>query len=324
MILPLGSSEISIPANNYYRYTFECLAEILKYWDKQLVRTRPEIFIQGSPERAEFRIVIEDQQNKCFVLEQIAAGKVAHKKSIADDLLHFAGKGLPVPAYLRGSTGETIQKYQDEYWQLMPFIEGITLDREQYWRDEWRGQAAAKFIIQLREHSQHKDSSVRPFSIVEFITEIMSKIQKDRPGLYQELIPIVDTLKQQLFPVYGRIPVGYCHGDAHPLNMIWGEDSILAVIDWEFSGIKQELYDIALIIGCVGSESPEARHAGFVRAFRQYLIDQGVLNDQSLKLLSYLILAERFGWLSEWLRRDDEQMLTQELYYMTLLRKEIT
>ncbi len=54
----------------------------------------------------------------------------------------------------------------------------------------------------------------------------------------------------------GENSISFCHGDLHPLNVIWGEKSIRAVIDWEFSGIKPEIYDLANMLGCLGMEDP--------------------------------------------------------------------
>ena len=40
---------------------------------------------------------------------------------------------------------------------------------------------------------------------------------------------------------------------------------------------------------------------------------------ESWRLLPELVLANRFGWLSEWLRKQDEEMVELELDYMHLL-----
>jgi len=41
--------------------------------------------------------------------------------------------------------------------------------------------------------------------------------------------------------------VAFCHGDYHPMNIIWSADDIKCVIDWEFSEYKSEIYDAANI-----------------------------------------------------------------------------
>ena len=45
--------------------------------------------------------------------------------------------------------------------------------------------------------------------------------------------------------------MAFAHGDYHPLNVIWTKAGIAAVIDWEFSGLKPEMYDAAILVGCL-------------------------------------------------------------------------
>ena len=44
------------------------------------------------------------------------------------------------------------------------------------------------------------------------------------------------------------------------------------------------------------------------------------LSKFSLNYLTDFVLALRFAWLSEWLRKDDEEMLELELVYWEILR----
>ena len=42
---------------------------ILNQWGIKLRKTRPDITIQGSPERTSFRMVIEDDHEDLFIIE---------------------------------------------------------------------------------------------------------------------------------------------------------------------------------------------------------------------------------------------------------------
>jgi len=68
-------------------------------------------------------------------------------------------------------------------------------------------------------------------------------------------------------PAYEKLPVAFCHGNYHPLNVIWSTDNIKCVIDWEFCGYKSELYDVANFIGCIGVEDPKSLTGDFVKGF---------------------------------------------------------
>ena len=101
--------------------------------------------------------------------------------------------------------------------------------------------------------------------------------------------------------------------------MIWGKDRILAAIDWEFCGPKCVLHDMALILGCVGSEDENALDGPFITAFLDTLRSCGLLEGMLEAHLPTWTLALRTAWLAEWLRREDTDMIEFEIFYMTTL-----
>ena len=62
---------------------------------------------------------------------------------------------------------------------------------------------------------------------------------------------------------------------------------------------------------------PEAFDGPFNRAF--YTQIKGILTEPWGELLPDFILAQRFAWLNEWLRHEDEAMVQQEISYMNML-----
>jgi homoserine kinase type II len=102
------------------------------------------------------------------------------------------------------------------------------------------------------------------------------------------------------------------------MNMLWGKGGILSVIDWEFCGAKPMLYDAAIVIGCVGVEAPEAAEGGFVRRFTD-VVNERLFPAAMAEHLPYFVVAQRFAWLSEWLRRSDREMIEFEIAYMRFL-----
>jgi homoserine kinase type II len=91
------------------------------------------------------------------------------------------------------------------------------------------------------------------------------------------------------------------------------------VIDWEFSGYKNELYDAANLIGCVGVEDPQSLTGGLVKSFIADMKSAKIISNISWEYLVEFIVALRFAWLSEWLRQKDSEMIRLELDYMQLL-----
>ncbi|MBI9104371.1 MAG: phosphotransferase [Spirochaetales bacterium] len=307
-----GAFQSSVPL---LHYPPSKLAGILENWDLSLTSVDGGSFIQGSPERSLFRTGIFCGKRR-LILEQIESNRTIRREKTAERLKRMARNGLPVSPFLPGNDGKAIQNVDGNFWMLTPFIEGRPLNRLTYWQDTWRGKAVGEFLNML--YSQESPDPDEPaFDLPSFICDLVIKIQRSQPELYESLKPILARLQERFFPVYDQIPLVFSHGDAHPLNIIWGEFEIKAVIDWEFSGSKSLLYDSALIMGCVGSEDPEAFSGPFNTAF--YKTVAPLLYEPWGSLLPDFILALRFAWLNEWLRHEDGEMLAQETQYMEML-----
>lgn len=115
---------------------------------------------------------------------------------------------------------------------------------------------------------------------------------------------------------HGPAPSGK-HG-GHTKTPPAAPGTLVAAIDWEFCGKQPLLYDVANCVGCCGFEHPSALTGPLVTALTQTLIAGG-LSSSLMALLPRMILASRFGWLAEWLRKHDNDMLDMELDYMGIL-----
>lgn len=297
----------------------EQLATVLHGWGVQLAAVRKEIDIQGSPERSRFRCVVEANDGRLYVLEQLLPGTEKRKTAIAAHLEALAKAGLAVAPYLTTVKGRHLLDLDGYRWQLSPFIQGIPLDREKYWGEAWRGRAIARFLLSLYQGTATWPRDEPAFSLPDYIRQLMGAIGQHNSELMPALQPICDRLEEAFFPLYDSLPVVFSHGDPHPVNTIWGKNCILAVIDWEFCGWKPFLYDAALVVGCVGSEAPSARRGALVNAFTETIFQSNFFPKDQLPLLPIFTLALRFAWLSEWLRKKDEEMIEFELHYMQLL-----
>ncbi|MBN2625548.1 MAG: aminoglycoside phosphotransferase family protein [Spirochaetales bacterium] len=300
----------------FLHYNDDEISALLKLWDRQPEALDEKRFIQGSPERSLYRTVVLSRGEK-LILEQIEPDRAENHEKTARRLERLSERGLPVNPFLRGTDGNAIQRGREEQtWQLSRLVEGTALNRETYWRDGWRGEALGQFLCALYA-AESPDPQEPAFDLPAFINGLIEKIALNRGDLLVPLLPVLHRLEENLFPRYSQIPSVFGHGDPHPLNVIWGKDRLLAMIDWEFCGTKPLLYDASLIMGCVGSESPEAFDGPFNRAF--YTQIKGILTEPSGELLPDFILAQRFAWLNEWLRHEDEAMVQQEISYMNML-----
>jgi homoserine kinase type II len=300
----------------------EKLQQILSRWSITLERPRPDIVISGSPERTVFRTVVEDTEGRRWLLEKIPARLKRSKLDIIHLLSHLEregfGHGLP---YRPTEDGAYHVPDEDGLWQLLPFVDGVTLDRPRYVFDAWRGAHAARCLISLGRASTgfHVPGNRDFFSITDFITGMAGNVTRHNPELVNPLSPVLAYLERSFFDDHDTLPPALCHGDFHPLNIIWSPDGISALIDWEFFGLKPQAYDVANMLGCLGMETPDGLTGGMTLAFLDELKSADFLSPKSLRSLLDLTLALRFAWLSEWLRKNDREMIALELTYMHLL-----
>ena len=293
------------------------LHDILSAWGLTYQGIHPEIPIQGSPERCLYRVVLDAGGSRHF-LEELDSRYLPLKNRIAERIAHLAAKGLPVAAPLAGLDGHFVQCAGERNWQLTPFLEGIAPIPGNSWRDAWRGEALALFLRDLRQGDRDLAAHEEAFDLRDYVMKIARDAKKLHPAVFDRLAPVF-TLMERRLAACADLPVAFCHGDPHPQNMIWDSDRILAAIDWEFCGPKCVLHDMALILGCVGSEDEDALSGPFITAFLGTLRSCGLLDRTLEPHLPTWTLALRVAWLAEWLRREDADMIEFEVFYMTTL-----
>jgi len=66
-------------------------------------------------------------------------------------------------------------------------------------------------------------------------------------------------------------------------------------------------------------EDPRSLTADLVVSFIAEMKKSGIISKESWKYLTEFIIALRFAWLAEWLRRNDTEMISLEMDYLRLL-----
>ena len=220
--------------------TREVLKTVTRSWDLELLRPRYDIPIAGSPERCLFRVVVEEIEGRLYILEQIDPRSLPQKHRIAHtlNLLHLRGLQTVRP-YLSGRRSEFIARIPEGDWQIAPYISGVELSRPGYAVEAWRGEVLAEFLMALRAKTREglpDYSGSRPFSLPAFIEDLMHRLQRHDPEVYRRVLAAWRHLKLGWTAAHDQTPTAFCHGDFHPLNVVWTKDGIACVIDWEFSG----------------------------------------------------------------------------------------
>ena len=304
----------------------ETIRAVLSQWDLSLEAVRSDLDIQGSPERSLFRTAVEDEAGDLFVIEQIAPDRREHRQLIGRVLaeLHAGGLEQVVP-YVTTPAGRSVASCAGGWWQIAPFVAGTPLDRPRYLHDAAKGEALARFCIDLSRHARGlaDQENLPRFSLKDYIVRLEGDVAWHVPAVAPRFAPIFAFLRRSFMEAHDTLPVVFCHGDYHPLNVIWRGDAVAAVIDWEFCGIKPEIYDAANLIGCVGMEHPFGLTDDLALSFIETMRRSSEISDRSWRLFPEFVVALRCAWLAEWLRGRDEEMIDLEETYMSLLIEDL-
>ena len=73
------------------------------------------------------------------------------------------------------------------------------------------------------------------------------------------------------------------------------------------------------MVGCLGVEHPSSLVGDLVTNLIAQVKAAGIFADISWDHFIEFVVALRFAWLSEWLRKEDREMIALELDYLELL-----
>ena len=307
-------------------------------------RVRPDLKIEGSPERSFSRIVFQDNKNRLFLLEKIAPDHCAHRTKIAENIARLNRNGLlQALSYCRTENGGYLARLshrknnrksaQDDEqrdtpygFQISPFLPSEGIQRPGYLSSAGTGKEFGNFIISLTRIScsLHMERFGQTFSILSYINRLFEQMKVHDRKVVPKFSTVLDFLKKDFFKNHDQLPLAFCHGDLHPLNVIWQKGKITAVIDWEFAGVKPEIYDAANLLGCAGIENPEGLGMPMVMTMLEHIKKANIFSPISWEYLPEYIVALRFAWLSEWLRKKDIEMIEMEECFMKIFMENIT
>lgn len=295
---------------------------IKQQWGIDFHSTCDTVNVQGSPERTLSRMVIRDNRGQRFLIEKFSVDKFALRDRVARSIEYLHQKGLTrALPYKRSSHGQFLPKFNTGCFQVSDFLDSTQICRPEYLESADMGQNFARFLIDLSRASANiQDNFVfSVFSIKTYIYQLFNKMKQHNPVEHQRFMPVLQFLERSFMQAHDRLALAFCHGDLHPMNVIWDNDTIVAVIDWEFAGIKPDIYDLANLVGCAGIENPNGLGMPMVMNLVEQVRSAQIFSDAGWAVFPEYLLALRFAWLSEWLRNKDDQMLDMEYAYMKIL-----
>ena len=283
-----------------------------RLWGLEISRACPEYDIQGSPERSLSRAVIEDDTGRLFLLEKFAKDKFEVRSRVVSTLCYLNRRGLspalaPEPAH----TGEFLPFFDNACFQISRFLDSTALARPQWIESAEIGDQMGAFLVDMHWAAAGIEGQITypGFSIKTYIYKLFEDMAGRHSKVRARYLPILGFLEKGFMDAHDSLVQQFCHGDFHPLNVIWHHKQVKAVIDWEFTGVKPDVYDAANLVGCAGIEHPEGLVLPMVTRFLSRIKGAGIISDIGWQWFPEYVLALRFAWLSEWLRKEDARML---------------
>jgi thiamine kinase-like enzyme len=125
---------------------------------------------------------------------------------------------------------------------LSRFIDGVPMDGESFERDPMAPAPAALVLRRVHRLGPVFKSRFDVFSMIRGYLEILYKLQMPPPEDYYE----VEREAQAVRRVLQASPIGLtpCHNDPWPGNFVMNSGGHLHLIDWEFSGMNDPLWDL--------------------------------------------------------------------------------
>lgn len=263
-----------------------------------LVVTNPYLLAEGLLNQS-WRLDTPDSR---YVLRVSRPERLPEQVAYEHALIQALHTHVPMAVVpVSGSDGDTVQQWHTHILSLFPFVEGISgravaLDA--------RHQQAARILAQIHRTSIGLAFSQRPgWRAVDepprFIWPMVRAVLErdlvgvvDLPALFyvldrevSELDAWLDNLSHSGQPLL-RAPV---HGDFNPRNVLFKENTLVAVIDWDHCRVEPLAWEVAQ----VGFGEPDSDPHVF---FRWYLEAGGPLTLDDFELLGGFA---RMGMLSE-------------------------
>ncbi|MCB9498844.1 MAG: phosphotransferase [Bacillales bacterium] len=181
--------------------------------------------------------IIGGMSNKTYLF---SCGKEEYSVHISDKLGDdFVSRDAEREAFhilsLSGIVPEAVYlNEKDNRYRIFKYIPGSALDKLDY----------KKYYFEIAEsfHILHSakllSKNYEPFVK---IYDLKDKVKEEKDPLFFEVFSLLENRKKDL----ENRPLYFCHNDSQPSNLILGDNNKVYVIDFEFAGNNDYLYDIA-------------------------------------------------------------------------------
>jgi thiamine kinase-like enzyme len=141
-----------------------------------------------------------------------------------------------------GVNAELLYFDAEDGTMLSRFIKGGSMDGESFERDPMAPARAALVLRRIHHLGPVFKSRFDVFSMIRGYLDILYKLQMPPPEDYYEVRREAEAIRR----VLQASPVGLapCHNDPWPGNFVVDSGGRLRLIDWEFSGMNDPMWDL--------------------------------------------------------------------------------
>jgi len=141
-----------------------------------------------------------------------------------------------------GVNAEVLYFDAEDGTMVSRFIEGVPMDGESFERDPMAPARAALVLRRVHHLGPVFKSRFDVFSMIRGYLDILYKLQMPPPEDYYEVRREAEAIRR----VLQASPVGLapCHNDPWPGNFVVASGGSLHLIDWEFSGMNDPIWDL--------------------------------------------------------------------------------
>lgn len=298
----LGTGQ-SLPGGQREKFAADELAIVLSYFDIGVIHSLAE-FARGS--RRAPKILVTSEQGK-FLLKRRAKGKDDVQRVAFSHALqaHLTDRQFPLPHLIpTRNTGQSMLQLQSSIYELFEYIAGqpypftleATFDA---------GRVLALFHKLLADFQPQWQPPTGSYHNQPSVEQALKSIPSALPAAEHKLTPLLKFLGDAYRYAADRVeeagiaewPRQYVHADWHPGNMLFREDRVVAVIDYDSARQLPRIIDAAngaLQFSMVGGDddpskwpdhADEARLNRFLRGYDDVLL----LSEAEVQVLPWLM-----------------------------------
>lgn len=169
--------------------------------------------------------------------------------TLKDRIFHALSRNqIPFVSESRTIHGETYIKKDNTIWTMRPYIEG----RFHALGSEWDNEACVHALLAIHRIRKYGSKHIPVFRYwlddaeykLKTIESIISLLSTNSASMIEHYYAVIEKIITDVRTKY-EYGSSIIHGDFHSGNIIFEEDDIKAIIDWDMSSIAPRVMDIA-------------------------------------------------------------------------------